>query len=75
MLTYEEALAVAKKAKADINHCVEYSNAYMFSHDTGEDSDGGDSPVVVLKENGDTMSMSTYMWTPGKDFMRAFPVE
>lgn len=69
MLSFEEALAIAREKKEKINHCVEYSNAYMFSYDTGADSDGGDAPIVVMKEDGQTMGMSAYMWTPDKEFV------
>lgn len=75
MLTFKEALAVAKKQKGRINHCVEYTNAYMFSWDTGEDTDGGESPIVVMKETGETMSMSAYIWSPGKEYVGEREVE
>lgn len=75
MLTFRECLAIARKEKQRVNHCVEYSNAYMFSWDTGEESDGGDTPIVVMKETGETMNMAAYMWTPDKEYIGEVPVE
>ena len=75
MLTYDEALSIARKEKSRINHCVEYADAYMFSFETDEESDGGDPPIVVMKQTGETMNMSAYIWQPGKKFIRDFKVE
>ena len=74
MITFDKALSIAKNAKKNINHCVEYSDAYMFSHDTGKDTDGGESPIVVMKQDGKTMNMSAYIWRPGKKYIRDFNV-
>lgn len=75
MLTLKEALAIAKSKKGRINHCVEYTNAYMFSWDTGEETDGGDAPIVVMKETGETMNMSAYIWTPDKEYVGEHEIE
>lgn len=75
MLTLKEALAIAKSKKNYINHCVEYTNAYMFSGDTGEEADGGDAPIVVMKETGETMNMSAYIWTPDKEYVGEHEIE
>ena len=75
MITFDKALEIARGAKKRVNHCVEYTNAYMFSYDTGEETIGGDSPVVVMKNDGSTMNMSAYMWTGGKEFVREIPVD
>lgn len=75
MLTYKEALAVAREQKAKINYCTEYSNAYAFGYHAGSDvSKGGDSPVVVMKEDGQTLNFTAYAATPGKDYLRDFDV-
>ena len=75
MLTYKEALAVAREQKAKINYCTEYSNAYAFGYHAGSDvSKGGDSPVVVMKEDGQTLNFTAYAATPGKEYLRDFDV-
>lgn len=75
MLTFKEALAVAKKKKGHINHCVEYTNAYMFSYEGSENTVGGESPIVVMKETGETMNMSAYIWTPDKEYVGEIEVD
>ena len=75
MLTYKEALAVAKEQKNKINYCTEYSNAYAFGYHAGSDvSKGGDSPIVVMKEGGQTLNFTAYAATPGKEYLRDFDV-
>lgn len=75
MLTYKEALAIAREQKAKINYCTEYSNAYAFGYHAGSDlSKGGDSPVVVIKEDGQTLNFTAYAATPGKEYLRDFDV-
>lgn len=69
MLTFEQALAIARKKKDKINHCVEYSNAYMFEYDSGIETDGGESPIVVMKAGGQTMGFTAYAWMPGKEYV------
>ena len=75
MLTFDEALAIAREKKEKINHCVEYSNAYMFGNDSGVDNDGGDAPIVVMKEDGSTLGMSAYIWTPDKEYVGERKIE
>ncbi len=75
MLTFRECLAIARKEKQRVNHCVEYTNAYMFSWETGDDNDGGDTPIVVMKETGATMNMAAYMWSPDKEYVGEVPVD
>ena len=54
MITYEEALEIARRRKGKIDKCVECENAYIFSHteDSGYDGGYGHVPVVVMKEDG-----------------------
>lgn len=73
MLTYEEALAIAKKKKSKINYCTEYNNAYAFSFD--DDTDGGDMPIVVMKNGGKVMGIVEYAILAGNDFVRSFAVK
>lgn len=75
MLTFGECLAIARKKKQRINHCVEYTNAYMFSFEESEETIGGETPIVVLKETGEIMNMVEYMWTPDKEYIGEKEVE
>lgn len=75
MLTYEEALAIAKSKKSKINYCTEYNNAYAFSYDTGERSVGGDSPVVIMKDDGAALNFIAYAVKDGNEFVREFEVK
>ena len=53
MITYEEALRVAKGRKKEINTCTEHENAYVFSYDDGSNEIVvGPAPVVVMKDDG-----------------------
>ena len=75
MLKYREALAIAKDKKTKINYCTEYSNAYVFGYRTENTvSKGGDSPVVVMKEDGQTLNFTAYAVTPRKEYLRDFDV-
>lgn len=75
MLIYKEALAIAKDKKIKINYCAEYSNAYVFGYRTKNTvSKGGDSPVVVMKEDGQTLNFTAYATMPGKEHLRDFDV-
>ena len=75
MLSYKECLAIARSKKPKVNHCVEYTNAYMFSYEGTENMVGGESPIVVMKETGETMNMSAYIWTPDKEYVGEHEVE
>ena len=69
MLSFADCFKIAKSKKKYINHCVEYSNAYMFSFEGVDNPSGVDSPIVVLKDSGDIMNMSAYIWTPDKEYV------
>lgn len=69
MLTFEQALAIAKAKKEKINHCAEYSNAFVFDFNSGIETDGGESPIVVMKADGQTMGFTAYVWTPDKEYI------
>lgn len=60
-MNYEEALKKAKKIKPDINICIEKTSAFIFGHEGGEISEGGsNTPVVIMKEKGNAVSMPYY---------------
>ena len=75
MLTLEEAKKKADKHLRDIDRCVEYDNAYIFSNKVGRFSiGGGDMPVVVLKESGKVVDITSYYDTMGGKLIKEFDV-
>jgi hypothetical protein len=75
MITYEEALKKAKALKTNINYCIEYEDAYTFSCENEQENNGGDSPVVVLKDTGRAISMIAYATQRSRTAeLRAFEV-
>ena len=61
MITYEEALKIARSKMSRLNRCDEDDLAYLFSYDTGELMIGGQGTCVVLKENGRAVNMPYYV--------------
>ena len=74
MLTFDVALAKAKAVKSRINYCVEYTNAYSFGYRIGE-NEGGDAPVVIMKDDGRVINLLDYALTPDKEYVRSFDIE
>lgn len=63
MVNYEDALAIAREKKRNVEICTEYENAFVFgSKNPG--SIGGDSPVVILKETGEAVNFLTWAVMP-----------
>ena len=56
MITYEEALKIARKLKHGIDCYSECKVAYIFRNSKDPDSDGGDGPCVVLKDTGEAVN-------------------
>lgn len=53
VITYEEALEIAKERNDKVNVVEEYADAWYFSYDDGEMHIGGSSTgVIVLKQEG-----------------------
>ena len=67
MITYEEALKIAKEQKEHIDHFYECEKAYVFSYSGDANYIGGlgHTPVVILKEDGRQVTMPelVYMGT------------
>ena len=59
MITYEEALELARTRRDDLTQVFEYEKAYIFSHTEDANYIGGfnHSPVVVLKDDGKIKNM------------------
>jgi hypothetical protein len=67
MITYEQALEAAKKAKPNIDECTEWENGWMFGYSGDEGFDGGmengigRSPVIIRKSDGKRMAMIEFI--------------
>lgn len=60
MISYEEALKIAKTLKSRIEKCVETSNAYLFKNADDEYSIGGEGICCILKESGKAIDTTIY---------------
>ena len=60
MISYKEALNIAKELKNRIDKCVETPNAYLFKNYDDEYSIGGEGICCVLKENGKAIGTTEY---------------
>lgn len=57
MITFDEALKVAKEKNLNVDSCTEYKDAYEFySSKAIESFGGGGSPIVIEKTTGDALS-------------------
>lgn len=75
MVTYEEALATAKKLKKNIDACDEYDSAYVFKARAEEWMIGGPGPCVVLKANGKAINQVDYFDSYEAKHIREFDIE
>lgn len=75
MVSYEEALKNAKELKKNINGCIETNEAYIFKDKTFDDTLGGDSPCIILKENGKAINMTEFAENYPYSHVREFDVE
>lgn len=52
-ITFEEAVAKAKRRNPKYNACIEHPNAWSFYLDDGEIRvGGGDSGIIIMKDDG-----------------------
>lgn len=57
MVTFDEALKVAKEKNPSVDSCTEYKKAYEFYSSKAAEGFGGDkSPIVIEKATGDALS-------------------
>jgi hypothetical protein len=63
MITYEQAKKIALQRNDKINACEEFLSAYRFydEYDTTERTP--DTNVVVLKDSGKVMNLTTFLLT------------
>ena len=58
-IPYSAARDIAAELYPEINYCMEYTDAYIFS-DKDYIGFGGKSPIVILKKTGEVLSMVEY---------------
>lgn len=75
MVTYDEALNIAKKLKKNIDACDEFDNAYLFKCRAEEWDIGGSGPCIVLKENGRAINQVEYYDKYEAEHIREFDIE
>lgn len=73
-INLERALKVARSLKRNIDRCRELSDAYIFFSTSDELTDGGDSPVVILKGSMQAVNMIAYAPKSTGTFIREFEV-
>ena len=76
MITYEEALKIARERKDQIDNCIEYENAYVFGF-TGDNNyigGYGQTPVVIMKEDGRIASMPELIVSGTGEEIRSFKI-
>ena len=75
MITYEEALAIARKLKNSIDACVEFDNAYVFKAKAEDHMIGGDGACCVLKKDGRAVSQTEFYDNYAGEFVREFDLK
>lgn len=61
MITYEEALEIAKVYLEGIDRCVEYPEVWMFCNSAHSEDEGGYySPSIICKKNGKRVHLSEF---------------
>lgn len=73
-ISYEDALIKARQLKSQINRCTEFTNAYAFGYTTGENTIGGESPLVIMKDTGEALNFIDYAVTPDKEIIQQFDI-
>ena len=76
----ELSLSLARTQRSDINHCTEYTDAYVFTNKDDPLTIGGwPCPIVVIKDTHQVMHFQQYVDTRvmpnGSDIIREFEVE
>lgn len=76
MISFEEALEIAKQRKANIDGCTEYENGFVFgfSGDDGYIGGYGHTPVVIMKEDGRLSTMPEFVIEGTGKEIRSFDI-
>ena len=74
MVTYEEALEIARQTRDDIDYCDEYEEGYVFGAEADADYVGGlgHSPLVVMKKDGKVVDMAFFMFNNPGDVIKEY---
>ncbi|MDO4500478.1 MAG: hypothetical protein Q4B60_04310 [Erysipelotrichaceae bacterium] len=75
MITYEEALKIAKDNTDNIDRCTEYDIAYSFVSDEDMHKIGGSSPIIILKETGEILYPSYFYNEYKAEEIRTFDID
>lgn len=60
MISFDEALEIAKDNLNKINYCTEYTDAYIFGYDDGQERQGNWGTIVIYKKDGTFTGQTTY---------------
>lgn len=76
MVTYEEALAIARERKQNIDMCAEWEKGFVFESEADANMIGGYGhiPIVVRKEDGKVMTMPEFVFGDAGELVREFKV-
>ena len=75
MVTYEQALKIARDLKVNIDACDEYNDAFVFKCRAEQWDIGGDGPCCVLKGSGRAINQTEYFDNYEAKHIREFDVE
>lgn len=76
MISYEEALKIAKQLKPNLDGCTEYENGYAFSSskDEGYEGGAGHSICVIEKSSGKAIPMNLFVINGTGKYIKEFDV-
>lgn len=77
MISYEEALEIAKEREPNIDECMEYETAYVFgTHEDDEYIGGYDHAIIaIMKEDGRLSTMPELVVNRCGDMLRIFDID
>ena len=69
MITYDEALEIARSRKPNADKCTEYENAYMFTAEEDANYVGGygHCAIVISKEDGSFLRVQDFLMSNPKE--------
>ena len=72
MISYEEALKMARELKKNIDACDEYDIAYVFKAKEEEYLIGGYGPCCIIKETGRAVNQTEFVDSYDSQFIKGF---
>lgn len=61
MISYDDAEKKARELKPEIDHCIEYDNAYIFACHADSEYEGTRQPCVILRNDGRPVTLLWYL--------------